>query len=111
MGSLLAVDGKTLLENCQWAIKVADGDNPEETLKFVLFVTSCISYVDGVVDTDAIWYQREGRLLYCLPEDFTQSQLLRVIVRYLENNPAQLHYPAAALVHLALREGFPCIGR
>jgi hypothetical protein len=44
----------------------------------------------------------------CLPEQVTRYQATRVVVRYFETHPEQLHLDGVALVATALREAWPC---
>jgi hypothetical protein len=50
--------------------------------------------------------------LICLPKEKPQTvgQLARIVVKYLEDNPKQLHEPAASLATVALSKAFPCKG-
>lgn len=45
---------------------------------------------------------------FCVPKDVPVSQLVRVVVKYLEEHPAQLHNPAHGLVYASLKDAFPC---
>ena len=44
----------------------------------------------------------------CLPAGVSGLQLRKVVNKYLNENPANLHHGAAALVYGALDEAFPC---
>jgi hypothetical protein len=45
---------------------------------------------------------------FCLPDEATLGQAVRVAVKWLEDHPARLHERAIDLVLSALRENFPC---
>jgi len=69
----------------------------------------CIGYIMGVVDTHAvvvIWDGSEKR--FCLPRSIQSSQLVRVAIKYLKENPQDLHLAATGLVIVALDFAFPC---
>ena len=68
----------------------------------------CIGYMAGVKETASGWHQATEKQPYCIPEAAESDQLIRVVVKFLENNPAQLHYSAATLVQTAFAEAFPC---
>ncbi|WP_416832988.1 MAG: Rap1a/Tai family immunity protein [Erythrobacter sp.] len=45
---------------------------------------------------------------FCLPDGFNYQQVVDVILRFLEENPAIRHEPLGLLIHLAMRQNFPC---
>lgn len=45
---------------------------------------------------------------YCIPEAVTNGQLLDVVVKFLEGNPATRHLPAQILIWTSLKQSFPC---
>jgi hypothetical protein len=45
----------------------------------------------------------------CIPSTAKLGQLMRVVTKYLEEHPEQLHLAAAGLVYNALIEAFPCL--
>ena len=46
--------------------------------------------------------------MFCLPKNITPAQVIRVVTKYLENNPGKHHDLAGYLVVLALSETYPC---
>ena len=46
--------------------------------------------------------------IVCLPEGLEVSQLVRVIIEYLNEHPKDLNRPAFMLITNALAETFPC---
>jgi hypothetical protein len=63
----------------------------------------CLGYVIGV--SDSLDYQ------VCAPGGpggVTQGQFRDIVVKYLSDNPSQLHLHADILVLTALRQAFPC---
>src|SRR5476649_2446339 len=45
----------------------------------------------------------------CLPTNGANGgQAIRIVTKYLENNPKQLHFPSALLTSMALSDAFPC---
>jgi hypothetical protein len=45
----------------------------------------------------------------CPDEAVTTGQTLRVVVKYLEDHPEELHLDNAVLVEKALAKAFPCV--
>jgi len=100
--ALAEYDGTDLLDYCSEYI------NYKGDMEFGL----CMGFVLGVRDTPrALWsgYSLAKRI-FCLPEGVAPQQEVRVVVKYLEDNPAKLHESAAVLVMGALSGAFPCKG-
>jgi hypothetical protein len=69
----------------------------------------CEGYIAGVADAHrAISIPFPGLRRYCTPEHVTVHEIRRVVAKWLEANPAQLHSPASSLVVQALHDAFPC---
>lgn len=127
-----AADGNTLLSNCGMAVDHLDG-KPSRTIPEVErggYVLSCLSLLSGFRDGYAfgaamepkgsgagIWgraIQGANSLLsanppiICIPQPVPTSQLARVVVRYLRDNPSRLHERDTSLVLIAFADAFPC---
>jgi len=107
MGNLLALDGNGLLKICKTYLRVQES-HESATYADGLAWGNCVGYLRGVTETARIWQGGTGNQTYCLPEVAETDQLIRVTIKYTEDNPAQLHQNAAALVQLAFMEAFPC---
>ncbi len=111
MGNLLAYDGNSILQHCKSHLQAIE-DLPirPDGLVDVPNTSSglCVGYTAGVLDTHAQWEQDLNVKTVCKPEAVRTNQLIRVTVKYLENNPDRLHYFAASLVKEAFEEAFPC---
>lgn len=70
----------------------------------------CYGYVDGFIDSyraSTFYYQQPDA--FCLPaRGISIDQATRVIVRYLEEHPKELHESARSSVFRAMRTAFPC---
>ena len=66
----------------------------------------CLGYVSGVFDT-VISDSDRGKF-FCVPDGVTYDQLSKVTVKYLEQNPKNLHWTAFALVHNAILDAYRC---
>jgi hypothetical protein len=45
----------------------------------------------------------------CLPRGFTDEQIVRVVVQYIDSQPARLHEDFVLLATEALRKTWPCL--
>jgi hypothetical protein len=66
----------------------------------------CRGYVWGYADGLRRPHGELGKP--CWPDGVTYIQILAVVIKYLEENPAQLHRPSGDLVETALQEAWPC---
>jgi len=71
----------------------------------------CMGWVDAAVKTAAIHAGHLGDnkgMAFCLPADASFQQVIKVIIKGLEDDPASLHkdFGVLATVHLSL--SFPC---
>jgi len=60
---------------------------------------------DTAAEIDAVSNQILG---ICLPDSVERGQVVAVMMKYLEENPASRHEPARSLLRLALMDAFPC---
>ncbi|MGB8581634.1 MAG: Rap1a/Tai family immunity protein [Candidatus Sulfotelmatobacter sp.] len=72
---------------------------------------TCMGFIQGVIDSDTIAHTDKnghpvGRL--CVPAEASERQLAKIVVKYGDDHPQQLHFPAAVIVLLAMKEAFPC---
>lgn len=89
----------------------------------MVLAQDCLGYIRGFVDGHAV--VRDARSAaqrgtteatrdtgsavgYCLPENVSVEQPVEVYVKFADEHPELLHFPAALLLHDALAEGFPC---
>ena len=70
----------------------------------------CSGYVTGIADyqdTLLAWSELDERY-FCLPDDATTMQLVKVVTKYLNEHPEDLHLSASSEVGNALWNAFPC---
>jgi hypothetical protein len=104
MVSFYGPSGSILLRQCQAATKLADGNyNTQQAIDG----TYCRGYIAGTVD-QMVGLSVQTSTVYCIPSNGSNDQFLRVVLKYLNDNPATLNYPAAALVSKAIIAAFPC---
>jgi hypothetical protein len=92
-------DGSYLLVSCQITIRVFE--NPDVALnKYEEWRDGfCRGIVEGVSDTSSLVCQEEGVVF---------GQEVRIVVKYLQDHPEQLHLKNTKLVEMALAKAFPC---
>lgn len=73
---------------------------------------TCMGFIQGIIDSDTIAHTDKnghpvGRNL-CVPTEASEGQLAKIVVKYGDDHPEQLHLPAAVIVLLAMKNAFPC---
>jgi hypothetical protein len=92
-------DGNDLLPRCQQAVEVIDKatwKNANESFNagFCLGLVQGVSYASADV---------------CTEEGVTFSQMERVVVKFLQDNPKKLNLNQSTLIVMALSKAFPCL--
>ena len=49
--------------------------------------------------------------LFCRPENVELAQLVRIVLKYIRENPENANQETALLIMKALREAYPCSGK
>ena len=71
--------------------------------------TFCSGYVDGALGAFVVAsVAYKSPRLVCVPEGVTVGQSAKVVERYLEAHPENLHFGARVLVFAALMATWPC---
>jgi len=52
--------------------------------------------------------KRNRDLSFCLPDQVTNDQIIKIFVKYLDDHPEELHQPASLLLVTSMRKAFPC---
>lgn len=98
-------DGNALLTQCQQFIKAADGEKDFDRGQAGM----CVGFVEGVLSTTAFFGENlDNDAKLCIPKTATNGQLARVVVKYLEDNPAKLNQGKTGLVWLSMKDAYPC---
>ena len=99
-------DGNTLLNDCTAAVRLADGDEvtPPENLDAIY----CLGMIQGISLADEIHGAAGHQRFFCPPQEAQTRQLVRVVVKWLNEHPKRLHEIDGVLIVLALSRGFPC---
>lgn len=101
-------DGTWFLNACGAAVKQAE--NVQLSANEAIVSLYCISYVAGFVDAiPLVTTTTKGSPIICLPENgASNEQAIRVFVKYLRENPEQLHESGRASLFISLAKTFPC---
>ena len=105
MAADIRFDGNELLDQCQQFIKVMDGEKNFNRLD----AGTCGGFVQGVSST-VFFYRDELKKddKFCEPDTTTGNQLVRIVVKYLKDNPKTLNEDRTILVWRALLDTYPC---
>lgn len=102
-------DGIELSEECTVALRTIE--HPTNMDEF--HMGACFGLVDGVMGTMTLWntvdaQRNETKFHGCIPTEVTVEEAVKVVLKYLNDNPTQLHQRDASLVVSALAKGYPC---
>lgn len=105
--------GNDLLRNCSVALKAFNHENVSGSEDFMR-IGDCTGVVNGVMQTAAVWNASPGNrqskepvARFCAPPDVSVEQVVRMVVKRLQNKPEELSLDAAVVVLRAMNEGFP----
>jgi hypothetical protein len=104
-------DGNALLQDCGIAVKQYDSPSAKKADPSAedLVAERCRSYIWGATTVlRTLQLGKDGTRLLCVPATVRQEQAVRVVAKWLKDNPAKLHFPAEFAAVVALREAFPC---
>ena len=97
-----AIDTPKLLAYCDEAIKDTRDVN-------AFRAGYCMAFVEGVLrGWEASAYVRDAPVNYCMPAGVTLAQIVRVVVKSLRDNPAELRGRAEVSVIAAVQKAYPC---
>jgi len=98
-------DGNELLAQCQQYIKAMDGEKYYDQIAAGL----CGGFVPGVSGTVSYLYgDLKNEAKFCMPKSVTYGQTVRIVVKYLKDNPKRLNRGRVDLVWTALQDAYPC---
>ncbi len=122
--SLSLTTGTKLLAYCRGAIRLYDSAGDKAASAKITKQQEenswrCLGYVQGVVDTEDEWTRhvdvQTGIPAFCLPvevqllpPDVKYEQFIRIVVKYIENNPEDMNRRAVPLIHNAMIGAFYC---
>jgi hypothetical protein len=100
--------GEDLLNKCGKSQKYLDNGNLTN-LEEINQSTYCLGVLAGITGYNATMTELDRDHLYCPPSGITTSQQVRVLVKFLENNPKLLNDNGFVLAVLALSKAY-CSG-
>jgi hypothetical protein len=69
----------------------------------------CDGLVEGIViGIEMRSMELKAPLPFCIPKAATNSQMVRVVVQYIEQRPQRMHEQFTKLAYEALKEAWPC---
>ncbi len=99
--------GMDLLRGCNAIIQAEEGK--EVSMEDQLMSFYWIGYLGGFNDAAVLIDTAAAHGIYCVPPTGIENdQLVRVVKKYLDEHPEDLHQSARILILFALREAFPC---
>jgi hypothetical protein len=96
--TLSLVDGNDLLPRCQAAIASSERSAFKDVHES-FSAGFCTGLVDGIIYSSSS---------VCPPDGVTALQSVRVVVKFLNDNPDKLNLDQRVLVDAALTKAFPC---
>jgi Rap1a immunity proteins len=107
----LSANGNLLLANCQVAERFLDTDQLQNDSSTGISVGRCMGLLHGVMNSMIILESAlaSPSARTCWPKEAVQvRQAVRIAVRYLKDNPQNLHHDETFLAILAYKSAFPC---
>jgi hypothetical protein len=99
--------GNDLLRGCTAMSKTADGN--EQSIDDITSSLYWAGYISGFVDSYQITYPGNKPTLFCVPQQGIENgQMARIVIKYLNDNPKDLHQSARLCLIHSLQDAFPC---
>lgn len=91
------------------AVENVNIDGKTVPLKDAMAVGTCLGFISGVADLNTMDLDiLKTHHAWCVPDGVTTTQLAKVVVKYGNDHPEELHFPAVVVVAGALVGAFPC---
>jgi len=105
-------DGNGLLQKCNNVMRIFEAGTKENEITKTMLADAnfCSGMMQGMTNT-IIFFDafQVTQSIVCLPEDgISNGQAAKVVIKYLEEHPEQLHVADSGLAFLALMDAFPC---
>ncbi len=102
-------NAETLVRQCK-SVENVDLDANTVPMKNAMDVGTCLGFISGVIDLNTMDLDilKKPIHAWCVPDSVTATQLAKVVVKYGNDHPEELHLPGVVLVVGALAGGFPC---
>jgi Rap1a immunity proteins len=102
-------NSESFVQQCK-AVENIDLETKRVPLKDASDVGLCMGFISGVIDLDTMdsGILKHPTHEWCVPDNATTTQLAKVIVKYGNDHPEDLHLPGVLVVAKALVAAFPC---
>ncbi|WP_282370518.1 Rap1a/Tai family immunity protein [Pseudomonas sp. PS02290] len=107
--SAALADGNKFIVECKQAVAAIDAPEWPQGSSRIGF-GHCLGVVEGVMNTMFYMNKRlDPEVQVCWPEEsLTNAQAARIVVKYLDDNPALLTQDSTVLTIKAFMQAFPC---
>lgn len=102
--SAASSNGNELLEACQANLQFMDKSSAKPDTYQIGFCQGLLHTVLDTVGPDS----NISMLKACPPDTVSIGQATRVVTRYLQEHPEQLHLRDTTLAYAAIKKAFPC---
>ena len=109
----LETSGNTFLRICSVADKEENTEHLSVDQKVAL--TSCLNFISGFtngVEVEMLFVEnatkQSSHAPFCVPASVENIQIVRVVLKYIRDNPAAAHRKTNSLIMFSLGERYPC---
>lgn len=107
VSAAIKADGNEFLTQCQHYIKAVESEKDFDRFQAGI----CSGMVQGVQST--VYFLSDdlkNDAKFCIPADVTNGQSVRIVIKYMKDNPKLLNENRTGLIWLALKDAYPCKG-
>jgi len=98
------IDGNQLLKDCKSVFTLNAAGIPFDSEGALI----CMSSVRAIRDAIAMFSPKHPTIKICIPNNVSYFQSVKIVIKFLENNPSMLHHIDNHLIVIALKDAFPC---
>jgi hypothetical protein len=102
-------NAETLVQQCK-SVENVNLDAKTVPIKNAMDVGTCLGFISGLVDLNLMDLDvlKKPIHAWCVPDSVTVTLLAKVVVKYGNDHPEELHFPGVIVVVGALVRAFPC---
>ncbi|MGI2118179.1 Rap1a/Tai family immunity protein [Shewanella oncorhynchi] len=105
-------NGEEFLTKCRTLIDSPDSLNNDDIIETSMGAGQCAGVISGIRHLNQFYeihlVDTEKKPLFCIPKKASNKQLGKIIIKYIEDHPEQMHENAMNLVVIAFNKAFPC---
>ena len=108
-GSYRSSSAETLVQHCKF-VENANLNSNTIPLKDAGDIEYCFGFISGIVDLNSMDEDvlKKPSHAWCIPSGVSTAQLAKVVLKYSNDHPEELHFPGVMVVAGALVGAFPC---